>query len=169
MNYERVYHTFGPVFDESARVLILGSIPSPKSREISFYYGNPQNRFWRVLAAVLDEPFPETVDDKRAMVLRHHIALWDVLESCDIQGAGDTTIRNPKANNLKWLIDQTKIRTVFATGAKAAALYEKLCQKQTGLPIHRLPSTSPANAAWSLARLTESYRVIGERLREQDP
>lgn len=164
MDYEVVHHTFGPLYDEHSRVLILGSIPSPKSREVNFFYGHPQNRFWPVLAAVLGEPKPETIEEKRAMVLRHGIAMWDTLASCEIRGASDAAIRNPVPNDIAALLKKTSIHTIFCTGATSHKLYTKLCQPQTGLPAVRLPSTSPANAAWSFARLTEAYRVIADAL-----
>ncbi|MGM9612518.1 MAG: DNA-deoxyinosine glycosylase [Butyricicoccus sp.] len=164
MDYEVVHHTFGPLYDEHSRVLILGSIPSPKSREVNFFYGHPQNRFWPVLAAVLGEPKPETIDQKRAMVLRHGIAMWDTLASCEIRGASDAAIRNPVPNDIAALLKKTGIHTIFCTGAASHKLYTKLCQPQTGLPAVKLPSTSPANAAWSFARLTEAYRVIADAL-----
>lgn len=165
MAYETVYHTFGPLYDAQSEVLILGSIPSPKSREIGFFYGHPQNRFWPVLAAVLGEKTPETVTEKREMALRRHIALWDVLASCRIEGASDAAIRDPVPNDIAGLLVKTKVRAIFCTGATAHRLYTKLCQPQTGLPAVRLPSTSPANAAWSRARLEEAYAVIAQALR----
>lgn len=160
MTYETVVHTIPPLFAPDSRVLMLGSIPSPKSRETGFFYGHPQNRYWRVLAAVLSEATPENIADKRAMCLRHKVAMWDVLASCEIVGAGDSTIRNPEPNDLAGLIAKTQVQAVFATGQKAAALYRKFCERQTGFPVTALPSTSPANAAWSFTRLCEAYRVI---------
>ncbi|MGE4548997.1 MAG: DNA-deoxyinosine glycosylase [Intestinibacillus sp.] len=160
MNYETVVHTIPPLFAPDSRVLMLGSIPSPKSREVGFFYGHPQNRYWRVLAAILGEDAPQSIAEKRAMCLRHGIAMWDVLASCEIVGAGDSTIRNPMPNDLAGLVAKTQVRAVFATGQKAAALYRKYCERQTGLPVTALPSTSPANAAWTFERLCEAYRVI---------
>lgn len=158
--YEKVHHTLPPLFNENSRVLILGTMPSPKSREAGFYYYHPQNRFWRVLSAVLGEPLPESREGKREMCLRRGIALWDVLESCEIVGASDAAIRSPEPNDIGWLLGQADVRAIFATGAKAASLYEKLVQPVTGRPVIRLPSTSPANAAWSLEKLTENYMII---------
>ena len=160
MNYETVVHTIPPLFAPDSRVLMLGSIPSPKSREVGFFYGHPQNRYWRVLAAILGEDAPQSIAEKRAMCLRHGIAMWDVLASCEIVGAGDSTIRNPMPNDLAGLVAKTQVRAVFATGQKAAALYRKYCERQTSLPVTALPSTSPANAAWTFERLCEAYRVI---------
>ncbi len=162
--YEQVFHTFGPLYDENSQVLILGSIPSPKSREVNFFYGHPQNRFWRVLAAVLHETTPQTIDQKKSMVLRHHIAMWDTLASCEIRGASDAAIRNPVPNDIASLLPKTNIHAVFCTGATSYKLYTKLCQLHTGIPAVKLPSTSPANAAWSLERLIHAYQVIAETL-----
>lgn len=160
MNYETVVHTIPPLYAPDSRVLMLGSIPSPKSREAGFFYGHPQNRYWRVLAAVLGEDAPQSIAEKRSLCLRHKVAMWDVLASCEIIGAGDSTIRNPVPNDLAGLIVRTQVRAVFATGQKAAALYRKYCEAGTGLPVTALPSTSPANAAWSFDRLVQAYRVI---------
>lgn len=166
MEYKIVHHTFGPLYDARSRVLILGSIPSPKSREVNFFYGHPQNRFWPVLAAVLGEAKPATIDEKRVMVLKHGIAMWDTLASCEIRGASDAAIRNPVPNDIASILEKTQIRTIFCTGTVSHKLYTKLCQPQTGIPAVKLPSTSPANAAWSFERLVEAYRVIGEALDE---
>lgn len=164
MKPETVYHTLEPVFDARSRVLILGSIPSPKSREAGFYYYHPQNRFWPVLSAVLGEPLPGTPEGRRALCLRHGVALWDVLASCTIEGASDAAIRDPVPNDIAWLLRQADIRAIFCTGAKAHALYQKLVFPATGLAAVRLPSTSPANAAWTLSRLSEKYNLISEFL-----
>ncbi len=117
MEYTTVVHNIDPLYAPDSRVLILGSIPSPRSRAQRFFYGHPQNRFWPVLAAVLGEPAPATVEEKRALALRHRIALWDTLHSCEIRGASDTSIKNPVANDLAGLIAQTQITAVFCTGA----------------------------------------------------
>ena len=164
MDSDTVYHPFGPGSDENSEVLLLGSIPSPKSREVNFFYGHPQNRFWRVLAAVLHEPVPETILAKREMVLRRHIAMWDTLASCEIRGASDAAIRNPVPNDIASLLPKTKIHAVFCTGATSHKLYTKLCQPTTGIAAVKLPSTSPANAAWTLERLTDAYQVIANAL-----
>ena len=158
--YTHVQHTFEPVFDEHSRILILGSFPSVKSREIQFYYGHPQNRFWRVLAAVLGEEVPVSIEDKRAICLRHHVALWDTIAKCDIAGASDTSIRNAEPNDIGRLLRESKIERIFATGGKSGELYRKLIEPKTHVPITVLPSTSPANAAWTFERLVEAYRVI---------
>lgn len=160
MNLQTVVHTIPPLYDRHSRVLLLGSIPSPKSREIGFFYGHPQNRFWRVLAAVLGEEVPQTIEEKRAMCLKHHVALWDTIARCDIMGASDTSIRNAVPNDIGKLVRESEITRIFATGGKSAELYRKLIEPQLHIPITQLPSTSPANAAWSLERLIEVYRVI---------
>lgn len=160
MNLQTVVHTIPPLYDSHSRVLLLGSIPSPKSREVGFFYGHPQNRFWRVLAAVLGEPVPQSIEEKRAMCLKHHIALWDTIARCDIAGASDTSIRNAVPNDIGKLVQESEITRIFATGGKSAELYRKLIEPQLHIPITQLPSTSPANAAWSLDRLIEAYRVI---------
>ena len=162
MEYTHVTHNFPPLFAPDSRALILGSIPSPKSREQAFFYGHPQNRFWPVLAAVFGEPAPQTIKDKRSLALRHRIAMWDTLAACDIRGASDTSIRNPVANDLPWLIAQTRVRAVFCTGATSYKYYKKLCQPQTGIEAVCLPSTSPANAAWSKERFIQAYSVIAQ-------
>lgn len=162
MEYTHVTHNFPPLFAPDSRALILGSIPSPKSREQAFFYGHPQNRFWPVLAAVFGEPAPQTIEDKRSLALRHRIAMWDTLAACDIRGASDTSIRNPVTNDLPWLIAQTQVRAVFFTGATSYKYYKKLCQPQTGIEAVCLPSTSPANAAWSKERLIQAYSVIAQ-------
>lgn len=155
-----VTHEFPAVFDSESQVLLLGSIPSPKSREEGFYYGHPQNRFWKVLAAVLNEPVPKNIDEKRAMLLRHHIALWDVLESCTIVGASDTSIEEPIPNKISELIKVSKIKRIFCTGSTAHKLYEKFCALDTGIEAEKLPSTSPANCAVSFEKLVEAYSKI---------
>ena len=135
-----IEHTIEPVFDKRSRVLMLGSIPSPKSREQGFFYGHPQNRFWRVLAAVFDEPAPRTVADKKDLLLRRGIALWDVAASCEIKGASDASIRNVVPNDLKRILETADIQAVFCTGAKAGQLYARLCKNDLGMPAVTLPS-----------------------------
>ncbi len=157
---EKVNHEFGPFYDKNSRILILGSIPSPKSREQGFYYGHPRNRFWPVLAGLFEEKAPETVEDRKEFLTKHHIALWDVLASCDIKGADDSSIKNPEANDMELILKSADIKAVFTTGAKASKLYEKLCLPECGVAAIMLPSTSPANCACSFDRLLEEYRQI---------
>ena len=160
-----VTHEFDAFFDEDSRVLILGTIPSPKSREQGFYYGHPQNRFWKVLADVLDEEFPQTVEERKGFLKRNHIALWDVLESCEIKGASDVSIRNARPNDMNRILQEADIRAIFATGAKAAQLYKKLCFPECGVEAVRLPSTSPANCGCSYETLREAYSQICDYVR----
>ena len=157
---QHLEHPFPPLYDAQSRVLILGSFPSVKSREVSFFYGHPQNRFWRVLARLLDCDVPQTIDEKSALLHARHIALWDVIASCDIQGSSDSSIRGARANDLSPIFAAAPIRAVFCNGASAFSLYQKHLAEQTGFAAAQLPSTSPANAAWSLDRLTEAWRVI---------
>lgn len=164
-----VTHTFPPLYAPDSEILILGSIPSPKSREIGFYYGHPRNRFWSVLARVLDEPVPATVDidAKKAICLRHHIALWDVLASCYIHGADDGSIEEPVANDIAGLILKTGIRHIFTTGTKAYQLYRKYCEAETGIEAVRLPSTSPANCAVKEEMLLSAYGQLANVLKKK--
>lgn len=157
MNATTVTHEIQPVFDSRSRVLLLGTMPSPASREQGFYYGHPQNRFWRMLAAIFDEPAPRTIEEKRDMLLRHHIALWDVLASCEIEGASDASIRDARPNDLARIFDAADIRAVFTTGTKAGELYRKLIEPTLDAPCTTLPSTSPANAKTKLADLVDAY------------
>ena len=146
-------HTIAPVYDENSRILILGSFPSVKSREAAFFYGHPQNRFWRVLAAVLGEEAPQTAAEKKSLLLRHGVALWDVIASCDIVGSSDASIRNVRPADIGRVTGVAPIERVVCNGAAAGRLYRRHLEPVTGLPATVLPSTSPANAAWSLDRL----------------
>ena len=158
-------HPFPPVYDAKSEILILGSFPSVKSRENMFYYGHPQNRFWKVLADVLGEEFPQTVEERKRFLKRNHIALWDVLESCEIKGASDVSIRNARPNDMNRILQAADIRAIFATGAKAAQLYKKLCFPECGVEAVRLPSTSPANCGCSYEKLREAYSQICDYVR----
>ena len=155
-----VTHEFPALYDRNSRVLLLGSIPSPKSREQGFYYGHPQNRFWKVLAAVLGESVPETIPQKKAMLKKHHIALWDVLESCTIVGASDTSIEDVVPNKISELVQATHVERIFCTGATAHKLFQKYCAQDAGMDAEKLPSTSPANCAVSFEKLEDAYRKI---------
>lgn len=166
---EHIEHGIPPVFDGRSEVLVLGTMPSPKSREAAFFYGHPQNRFWRVLATLFDEPVPEDNAERADLLLRRHIALWDVLASCDIAGASDASIANARPNDLSRILGKAPVRRVFCTGAAAARHYTRLCEDVCGLPAEKLPSTSPANAAWSLPRLVEAYRPIAEAVTPFEP
>lgn len=160
MNELHVVHPFEPVFDSRSRILVLGSLPSVLSRENRFYYGHPQNRFWRVLAAVFAEPTPETIDDKTAMLLRNGVALWDAVAECDIVGSSDASIKNVRPTDLARIFDACAIKAVFANGRTAAKYYDRYQKPLYGRPITALPSTSPANAAWSLERLCDAWSVL---------
>ena len=162
MEVKRQNHEFPPVYDENSEILILGSFPSVKSREMQFFYGHPQNRFWKVLAQVLNETVPQTIPEKKGMLLRHHIALWDVIASCDIAGSSDSSIRNVVPNDLAYIIGRSRITRIYANGAKSKQLYDKYLAKQLGIEAVQLPSTSPANAAYSVERLLEYWQKIIE-------
>lgn len=156
-----VTHEFGAFFDKDSRVLILGTIPSPKSREQGFYYGHTQNRFWKVLADVLGEKVvPQTVEERKKFLKRNRIALWDVLESCEIKGASDVSIRNARPNDMNRILQAADIRAIFVAGTKAAKLYKKLCLPTCGVEAIQLPSTSPANCGCSDEKLREAYSQI---------
>ncbi len=160
----RVTHEFEPVFNGHSRVLVLGTLPSVRSREGGFYYHHPKNRFWQVMAAVLGVPVPVSIPEKREMLLEGGIAVWDVVSGCDIEGSDDSSIRNVTPADLTVITDNAPVRAVFANGAKAAWLYERYSLKMPGaerfadLPLIRLPSTSPANARWGLEVLTDAWR-----------
>lgn len=157
---DTVFHELPPVFDKESRILVLGTIPSPKSREQGFYYGHPRNRFWKMMALVFEEPMPETVEERRTMALRNHVAIWDVLASCTIRGAEDASIRDVVPNDIRLILSQADIRAVFTTGAKAAALYRKYCEPVCGMPCISLPSTSPANCRMKDEELLQYYRQL---------
>ena len=160
MEYTHVKHPFGPLYDRDSRILILGSLPSVASRKQNFYYGHPANRFWKVLSALFDEEIPETVSEKKALLKRHHIALYDVIEECDIKGSSDASIRNVKPADLREIIDNTEIRKVFCNGRLAGDLYRKYHEEITGIKAAVLPSTSPANAAYDQNKLLRCWKEI---------
>lgn len=160
MKSEYITHNFAPVFDKHSHILMLGTMPSPKSRETGFYYGHPRNRFWKVVSDICGAKLPETKEEKIAFALSHHIAVWDVLAGCDICGAGDSTIRNPSVNDMNVILSCADIRAIFTTGTKAYQLYQKYCAPQTGMEAILLPSTSPANCRISYDELKKSYSVI---------
>ena len=151
--YENIRHEFAPVYDKNSRVLILGTFPSVKSREQNFYYGHPQNRFWKVIAGLTGEPVPETIENKKMVLLKHGIAVWDVIESCDITGSSDSSIRNVVPARLEQVLDRCEIREIYANGSTAKKLYERYQKAACGREIVGLPSTIPANAAFRLERL----------------
>ena len=160
MEYQHLQHTFEPVFDTESRILILGSFPSVKSRENNFFYGHPQNRFWKVMANVLNWKVPVTIEEKKEMLLSNHVAVWDVIASCSIQGSSDTSIKDVVVNDFSRILEHSKVERIYANGGKAYELYAKYAEKLTGIKAIKLPSTSPANASWSLERLTEAWRTL---------
>ena len=160
---ENMIHNIAPVYDRDSEVLILGSFPSVKSREQQFFYGHKQNRFWRVLAQVLGCAVPESVAQKKEMLLSHHIALWDVIASCEIEGSSDASIRDVKPNDLSCILTRAQIHTIYANGSKAYELYRRYIYPENGIMAYPLPSTSPANAGYSLERLVEAWSVIGRQ------
>ncbi len=160
MEYQHIRHEFDPVYDRNSEILILGTLPSVKSREQHFYYGHKQNRFWKVIAALYGEAVPVTIEEKKKFLLRHHIALFDVIAECDIAGSSDSTIRNVVPTDLSVILKQAPVRKIFANGNKAYDLYMKYSYEKTGMEACRLPSTSPANAAYQMERLLQSWKVI---------
>ena len=155
--YQHIAHGFGPIYDDNSKILILGSFPSVKSRAEGFYYGHPRNRFWKVLAAILKENEPQTVQEKKTLLLHHGIALYDVIEECDIIGSSDSSIKNVVPSDLAPILASAKITSVFTNGKTANRLYQKYQEAQTKRPAVCLPSTSPANAAFSLEKLIEIW------------
>ena len=155
-----VVHPISPVFDKDSKVLILGSFPSVKSREAGFFYGHPQNRFWKVIAAVFGEAEPKTIDEKKAFLLRNHVAVWDVIASCEIEGSSDASIRDVTVNNLNVILKEADIREIYVNGQTAYKYYQKYTKPLIGRDAIVLPSTSPANAAWGLEQLVEEWKCI---------
>lgn len=156
----RIVHPIPPLFDKESRILILGSFPSVKSREAAFFYGHPQNRFWKMMSILLSEPFPETVEERAAMMHRNHIAVWDTIASCEIVGSSDSSIKNVVPNDLSVILEAAPIKQIYCNGAKSHEYYKKYIEAQTGISAIRLPSTSPANAACGLEKLISSWRQI---------
>lgn len=157
-----ITHPFPPLFNKDSEVLILGSLPSVKSREQMFFYGHPQNRFWKLIAKIFDEEVPQTIEEKKALLERNHIALWDAIYSCDIEGSSDASIRNVTPTDLRPIIEGSKVKRIFCNGKTSWKYYHKYQEKELGIEAFALPSTSPANAAWNLERLAEAWQVIKE-------
>ena len=151
-------HPFPPLFDEKSRILILGSFPSVKSREQMFFYGHPQNRFWKVIAAVCGREVPATIPEKKELILENHLALWDVIGSCEITGSSDASIRKVKANDLRIILDHCRIERIVCNGKTAYSFYCRYIEPALARPAGCLPSTSPANARWSQEELTEAWK-----------
>ena len=158
-DFQQVIHPLEPVADKNSKILILGTMPSPKSREEAFYYAHPRNRFWSVLSHLFGAKL-ETKEDKTNFLLSHNIALWDVLHSCEIISAADSSIKNPVANDISSIVNNSEIKMIFTTGKTAFSLYNRLCRNDTGIDAIPLPSTSPANARMTLDNLIEEYSVI---------
>lgn len=153
-------HEIEPQFDRQSKILILGSFPSVKSRENKFYYGHPQNRFWKVLSNIYEDELPVSIEDKKNFLTRHHIALWDVIESCDIKGSSDASITNVIPVDIKRLLDNCKIQAIYCNGSTSKKLYDKYLYSITHIESIMLPSTSPANAMWTLDKLIEKWKDI---------
>ncbi len=162
--YQTIEHNFEPVFDAQSEILILGSLPSVKSRENHFYYGHPQNRFWKLVAALCQEDIPQTIEEKKNLLFHHKIALWDVIARCDIIGSSDSSIKNVIPNDMKQILDHAPIRQIYANGGKAYELYMRYCYPDCQRDIIKLPSTSPANAAFSMERLLEAWEDAVDNL-----
>ena len=159
---QRIRHPFGPLFSPESRILILGSFPSVKSREQNFFYGHPQNRFWKVIAALFDQPVPATIPEKKELILSHGLALWDSIASCVITGSSDASIRDVRANDLRIILDSCSIERIYCNGRKSHEMYNKYILPVLGREAVCLPSTSPANAQWSLEKLTAAWAVLKE-------
>ena len=155
-----IIHPIQPVYDKDSKVLILGSFPSVKSREEGFFYGHPQNRFWKVTASIFDEEIPRTPQEKKAFLIRNHIALWDVIGACDIDGSSDSSIRNVKVNDISMILTTADIKAIYLNGKKAYHLYQQYLEPVIQREGVCLPSTSPANAVWSLEKLKQAWSVI---------
>lgn len=160
---DMVYHEIEPVFNRDSKILILGSFPSVKSREGQFFYHHPQNRFWKVLARIFHSELPTTIEEKKLFLLANQIAVWDVIASCEIEGSSDSSIRHVVPNDLNRILKTADIQCIYTNGGTAYNLYKKYCQKQTGMEARKLPSTSPANAAFSLDRLTNIWKAEIEK------
>ena len=167
--YRRIIHPIPPLYDENSKILILGSFPSVKSRETAFFYGHPQNRFWRTLAGVLSEEVPKTIEEKKDFLHRNHIAVWDVIGSCEIIGSSDSSIRNVVPNDIAVILDRADIRQIYCNGAKSHEYFCRYQEKKFGRKAMRLPSTSPANAAFSLDRLIDQWKQVCRPLQTAPP
>lgn len=155
-----VIHKIPPVYNKNSQILILGSFPSVKSRERRFFYHHKQNRFWKVLSTIVNDVLPETIDEKKDFLLKNHIAVWDVIASCDIEGSSDSSIKNAVPNDFSFILKTAPIRQIYTNGGTAYKLYHKYCEKVTGFEAVKLPSTSPANASYSLERLIRQWNQI---------
>lgn len=157
---DKQIHNIEPVYDKNSRILILGSFPSVKSREGQFFYHHPQNRFWKILSALTGDDFITDIEGKKALLLKHRIAVWDVIASCTIEGSSDSSIKNVVPNDINRILRGAEIEHIFTNGNKSYELYRKYIREQTGVEAVKLPSSSPANAAWKLDRLIDAWRII---------
>ena len=155
-----ILHPIDPIFEKNSKILILGSFPSVKSREVAFFYGHPQNRFWKVVTSVFEETEPKDIEEKRAFLLRNRIAVWDVIGACEIEGSADSTIKNARANDLSRILEAADIQRIFVNGKTAKRYYDRYILPTVGCEAICLPSTSPANASFSLERLIGEWKII---------
>ncbi len=160
MNLEKQIHTIDPIFSKNSKILILGSFPSVKSREVKFFYGHPQNRFWKVMSTLFESDVPMSIEEKKALLINNRIALWDVVGSCTVEGSSDLSIKNVIPNDICGLLKETDINAVFTNGRIASELYRKYVMPYTQIKDIRLPSTSPANASFGLAKLCDDWKII---------
>ena len=160
MDKNIIVHPFPPLFGKNSETLILGSFPSVKSRESLFFYGHPQNRFWRVVSYIYGQKLPVSIEDKKALILDHGLALWDTIHSCTVTGSSDSSVRDVVPNDISGMINKSRINRIFCNGALSHKMYTKYIFQSTGIQAVRLPSTSPANAAYSLERLIKEWMVI---------
>ena len=157
-----IIHPIPPLFNEESKTLILGSFPSVKSRETAFFYGHPQNRFWAVIAEIYGYEKPQTVEEKKKLILENKLAMWDVIQSCEIEGSADSTISNVTANDLSIILENSRVDRIFVNGKTAEKYYKKYTYPKTGIKAFCLPSTSPANAAWNIEKLVDAWKIISE-------
>ena len=157
---KKITHPFPPLFDENSRTLILGSFPSVKSREVRYYYGHPQNRLWKLIAALYEEDVPSSNEEKKNLILSHNLALWDSIKSCTITGSSDSSVKDVVPNDLSVILDNSKVDRIFCNGALPFKIYMKYIYPTTKINAVKLPSTSPANAAFSLERLIGEWSII---------
>ena len=162
-------HPFKPIFDKNSKILVLGSFPSVVSRKFGFYYANPQNRFWRVLAGILNAPLPKSMDEKINFLLAYRIAIYDAAISCEIKGSSDAKMTAVTPANLEPIFKTANITQVYANGGKAYEICKKYLEdeilKATKNVVIKLPSTSPANAKFSIDKLASEWSAIAEILK----
>lgn len=168
MQAQTIIHPIPPLVDADCKILILGSFPSVKSREAMFFYGHPQNRYWKLIARLFNEDCPETIEQKKQLALSRHIAMWDTIRSCTITGSSDSSIRDVVPNDLSVILDHSRVNRIFCNGATSYKLYMKYIYPATRIEAVKLPSTSPANAAFTLDRLTKEWSVIKEYCSSDD-